>query len=233
MMADLTSLVKHVPDGDLSRQALELAIATLPQAILNHSVRTYLFAKAIAAREESIYADEKSDHLFLACLFHDFGATEDHNHAERFEVCGADAAVNFMNRGAVDKGKHMAADSKEIVDVSHSEVWDVWTAIALHTSAGIAERIHPLARFVRLGVLVDFRQRTRESLALVDYGVETEKEVPRLGIEKVLADAVVSQAMDKKEGEDRNQKAPAASWPGILLRSHLEDPSWEGVNRAF
>jgi hypothetical protein len=50
---------------------------------------------------------------------------------------------------------------------------------------------------------------------------------PRGEIEKVLGDAVVAQGLRRPE------KAPAASWPGILVRSARENPGWEGVNRAF
>ena len=51
--------------------------------------------------------------------------------------------------------------------------------------------------------------------------------LPRLEIEKILGDAVVAQAV-KNPG-----KAPSASWANNLYKSHLENPDWTGVNRAF
>ena len=56
---------------------------------------------------------------------------------------------------------------------------------------------------------------------------EVEGEFPRLEPEKVLGDVVVEQARRQR------CKAPAASWPGILLRAAEEEPEWEFVNKAF
>ena len=56
---------------------------------------------------------------------------------------------------------------------------------------------------------------------------EVEGRIPREGIEKVLGDAVVGQAVGREE------KAPGGSWPGDLVRAWREDPGWEGVNRGF
>jgi hypothetical protein len=56
---------------------------------------------------------------------------------------------------------------------------------------------------------------------------QVETEFPRVEIEKALGDAVVEQALKAPE------KAPAACWPGLLLRAKWADPEWEGVNKAF
>ncbi|OAL23995.1 hypothetical protein AYO22_06019 [Fonsecaea multimorphosa] len=138
-------------------------------------------------------------------------AAQVHNGPQRFEVEGADAAANFL------RGQSR----------SEAEAHEVWTAIALHTSPGIAERITPLARLVRLGVLIDFRPATRAALDAEAYAKSIEAKLPRLDIEKILGDAVVQQALQNPA------KAPAASWPNNLYKSHLENPEWTGVNRAF
>lgn len=203
----------HVPPTPLSQRAFELAQNTLPLPILNHSLRVFVFARWLAEQENSpLVADQHQlDLLFVACICHDFGATDEYDGAERFECCGADAAVSFLDAQAVSK----------------TDAHAVWTAIALHTSPGIAERIDPFTRLVRLGVLLDFRQATRDKLDANAYFNEIVGAIPRADIEKHLGDAVVAQALKNAE------KAPAASWPGVLLRSHLEDPTWSGVNRAF
>lgn len=54
-----------------------------------------------------------------------------------------------------------------------------------------------------------------------------ESRFPRLGIEKVLGDAVVEQAVR------RPGKAVGASWANNLYRAYLADPAWMGVNRGF
>jgi hypothetical protein len=52
-----------------------------------------------------------------------------------------------------------------------------------------------------------------------------------LGIEKVLADAVVAQALHRPEAE-RSEKAPPSSWPGGLLNAHLAKAQNAAVNPA-
>ena len=57
--------------------------------------------------------------LFAASMFHDMGTCAAHDHDQRFEVCGADAAVDYMQTQGM-------SDS--------SSQRQVWEAIALHTS---------------------------------------------------------------------------------------------------
>ncbi|KPI46034.1 uncharacterized protein AB675_550 [Cyphellophora attinorum] len=206
----------NVPRSPLCQQAFALATETFAsrgQALLNHSLRVFLFAKWLAEKESSplVHDPHQLDLLFVTCICHDFGATNAYDGHERFEVCGADAAVRFLQ-------------SQQTSDV---DCHKAWTGIALHTSPGIAERIDPFTRLVRLGVLIDFRQKTRDEFDANDYYEKVISEIPRLEIEKQLGDAVVAQALKQRD------KAPPASWAGVLLRSHLEDPTWSGVNKAF
>lgn len=205
-----TDVDSLAPDTVRSRSILRHVVSALPLSIVHHSLRVYLFANWLAHKEHSQLAD--GDLLFAACVGHDLGASHLHNAtSERFEVEGADATVDLLR-------KH---------EVTDTDAHDVWVAIALHTSPHIAERITPLARLVRLAVLIDFRPLSRQSLDAVDYGREIELKLPRLDIEKILADAVVHQAVQNP------QKAPPASWPNALYKSHLENPDWTGVNKGF
>lgn len=90
-----------------------------------------------------------------------------------------------------------------LILLSSIERHQVWVAIAIHTSPGIAERIDPLSRLIRLGVKMDFSKAVRENLGATDHSVQIEEYLPRLNIEKVLADAVVSQAVKISERIDR------------------------------
>ena len=208
--ADAASALRgYVPQSTLCAAAFDRGISVLPLAIVHHSMRVYLFANWLARREKSEWADH--DLLFVASFCHDLGASHHHNGPQRFEVEGADAAADILR----------------VHGREEQDVHEVWTAIALHTSPGIAERITPLARLVRLGVLIDFRPATHQALDAVVYGQEIESKLPRLDIEKVLSDAVVQQAVQNP------QKAPPASWPNNLYKSYLENPGWTGVNRAF
>lgn len=176
-------------------------------------MRVYLYAKALAEHSASIYATDSVKHnlLFTACLFHNIGTTDDHNGAQRFEVEGGDAAI-----------KHL-----EQFDVSEADKHDVWTAIACHTSPRIAERIGELSKLVRIAVITDFGPKSFAWDVLVPLREQIEKELDRAEIEKALGDAVVEQA------RTRPDKAPMASWPGVMYKAHLAEPEWSGVNRLF
>jgi len=203
--------------------------------ILNHSLRVYIYASALnridltsipqtrptAGSEIFLPQASKSEIdsslIFAASMFHDMGTCAAHDHDQRFEVCGADAAVNYMQtQGMSDQSSQRK----------------VWEAIALHTSPGIAERMGPLTRTVRMAVKADFGNQLYRSL--LDEGLveSTEVLLPRGQIEKVLGDCVAGQA-ERREGEERKAKAPAVSWPWILLRCRLEEPEWKGVNKGF
>jgi hypothetical protein len=189
-----------LPTDPIAVLALELARVHEPPALVNHSVRTYLHAVLAA---ETLDVDYPADLLFLACVLHDIGATDAYDGTQRFEVDGADGAAAFLTE------QGMAAD----------RVDQVWEAIALHTSPHIAERRGPVTMLTRLGVRADFGASSGGGPA---DRAAFERTYPRLDIERVLADAVVAQAVRNPD------KAPASSWPGGLLRAHLD-----GTGDAF
>lgn len=198
-----------LPPDNLSRGAYNLARSCLPPAILNHSVRVSRIAEWLAKASQSDWAHRKRSFLFVACMLHDIGCAGQFDGPQRFEVEGADAAANYLRQHKV----------------AASDVHEAWQAIALHASPGIAERISVLARVVRQAVLIDFgTQLDQESQ---DIRRAAEEAFPRLDIEKILGDVVVGQVLRQP------QKAPPASWPGVLLRAKKEWPEWNGVNKGF
>jgi hypothetical protein len=197
-----------LPTGDTARRALDWVQRTEERSIANHSVRTFLHARVVAASDGLVAGhDFDAELLFLACVLHDIGTTAEAEGDLRFEVDGADAAARFL-----------AAEG-----VSAADTDLVWEAIALHTSPQIAERRGPVTRLTRLGVLGDFGLETvapSERAAIEDA-------YPRLEVEKNLGDAVLEQAL-------RNpRKAPRNSWPAALVRAHADDPHNTGVSEAF
>ncbi|KAF2829368.1 hypothetical protein CC86DRAFT_262801, partial [Ophiobolus disseminans] len=152
------------------------------------------------------------DLLFTACLFHDIGTTDTYDGPLRFEIHGADAAVTFLTQHA---------------DISATDKHSVWTAIACHTSPQIAEHIGELSRLVRLAVLTDFGRGSEAWDVLEPLRSGFEDVFERRGVEKALGDRVVEQAK-RSPG-----KAPNVSWAGGMVKASLEEPGWEGVNRAF
>lgn len=217
---DLLSVVtQELPQSSVAASILSLTKTSLSPAIFNHSIRVYLFSKWLATQQKQAVDLEL---LFAACALHDMGTCDACNGEQRFEVEGADAAK-----------AHLIA-----AGVSEADAHKVWIAIALHTSAGIAERIDPFTRLVRMGVLMDFSAATRTSVGADDYGIAIEEMLPRLEIEEVLANAVVDQAkggqaVPNKTCYPSTKKHPAGSWPGMLLRAHLENPGHKGRNPAF
>jgi hypothetical protein len=178
-------------DDPLGTLALDTLRPLMLAPILGHSVRTLLLASA-ECRVSGWDVDPVD--LLIACLFHDSGTIPDHS-PERFEVAGADRAVEFARGAGRDVTSRRA----------------IWDAVALHTSPGIAERHEPLTRAVRSGVLADFGSpaHIERHRALID---ELERRYPRDGVERVLADAVVAAARTTPS------KAPPSSWPADLVR---------------
>lgn len=182
--------IPELPADPIATRAIELATQHVHPAVLNHSVRTYLYAR-LAAESRGV-ADYPRDLLFLACVLHDIGTADAYDGTQRFELDGADGAAEFLT------SQGMAAD----------RVDQVWEAIALHTSPQIAERRGPVTMLTRLGVRADFGAATDADR------LRLEERYPRLDIERVLTGAVVAQALRRPD------KAPEWSWPGGLLRAH-------------
>lgn len=133
---EVLSAVK-VPDTQLTREIAEFIRDTETELLFNHSSRVYYFG-ALAGRQRKL--DFDAELLYAGAMFHDIGLMPGHSSAsDRFEVDGANAAAEFLKaRG-----------------VSQEEVYDVWTAIALHTTPGIPQYMHPVVALVTAGVDMD------------------------------------------------------------------------------
>ncbi|KAK3053890.1 hypothetical protein LTR09_005170 [Extremus antarcticus] len=207
-----TEVPAYVPADTLSQAAYDVARSNLHPTILNHSLRTFIYALSVSEQEKlGWHEPDRLPLLFTAAIFHDMGTTDICDGPQRFEVEGADAAVSFL-RGH---------------DVPEEDRKEVWLAIGLHTCSGIAERATTMSRSIRQGVLIDFKRPA--VLKLVDPVLidKVERIFSRGEPEKILGDAVVEQALRQPS------KAPSATWPGQLTRSRRENPEWQGVNKEF
>ncbi|WP_033288980.1 HD domain-containing protein [Amycolatopsis jejuensis] len=196
----MTTPLIALPDTPVARAALELARPVESPSVFNHSVRSYLFARLAAPRFGwTAGRDYDDDLLFTACTLHDIGVATDGAHRQRFEVEGADRAAEFLTgQGAP------AAD-----------VDQVWQAIALHTSPGIAERRGTLCILVREGVALDFGGPLGGNH--LDAVTDDDADVihtayPRLAMLRSLTDAIVAQAAKHPKN------APRYAIPGEFLR---------------
>jgi hypothetical protein len=126
-----------IPDSRLARQITELVRDTETPLLFHHSSRVYYFA-ALAGLRRGLTFDREL--LYAGAMFHDMGLTHRHSSAhERFEVDGANAARDFL-RGQ---------------GLSPHDIDTVWTAIALHTTPGIPQHMHPVVALVTAGVEMD------------------------------------------------------------------------------
>jgi hypothetical protein len=114
-----------LPETDIARKAFAFAKRATPEFILNHSIRSYVFARAHAARRGLRPGTDYDDELvFVSCILHDIGLSEQGNGDQRFEVDGADTAAAFLRAHGVEERRVAIA----------------WDAIALHTTPDIANR---------------------------------------------------------------------------------------------
>ncbi|WP_158790336.1 HD domain-containing protein [Granulicella sp. L60] len=125
----------RVPDSKLAREITEFIRDTETELRFNHSSRVYYFG-AMAGRRRSLAFD--AELLYAGAMFHDIGLMHDHSSTtERFEVDGANAARAFLSQRGIQPRD---------VDI-------VWTAIALHTTPGIPQYMHPVVALVEMDVL--------------------------------------------------------------------------------
>jgi HD superfamily phosphodiesterase len=126
-----------IPDSKLAREITELVRDTESPLLFQHSSRVYYFG-ALAGRHRGLSFDPEL--LYAGAMFHDMGLTAQHSSAqERFEVDGANAAGDFLRSHGIPQ----------------ADVDTVWTAIALHTTPGIPQHMHPIVALVTAGVEMD------------------------------------------------------------------------------
>jgi hypothetical protein len=129
-----------LPAGPLADASLAIARASESQAILDHSIRSFLFARLLAAEEGCLNdAGYDEDLLFAATVMHDLGLGEHASGEARFEVEGADLAAAVLRQHGV----------------AEPDIDQVWEAIALHSSVGIADRRGLLTYLTHKGVFID------------------------------------------------------------------------------
>jgi HD domain len=126
-----------VPDSKLVHEITELVRDTETPLLFHHSSRVFYWGALTGARRGLTFDPEL---LYAGAMFHDMGLTRRHSSSnERFEVDGANAARDFLLGHSI----------------SQRDVDTVWTAIALHTTPGIPQHMHPVIALVTAGVEMD------------------------------------------------------------------------------
>jgi hypothetical protein len=165
------------PDSRFTLQAASLVERVHSSEMLNHVHRTWWFAE-ILGRKRTLKYDREV--VYLAALFHDLGLTDEFAADQRFEVDGADAASRLL------RSNHYSEAKADLV----------WDAIALHSSAGIAERKQPEIALVYMGAHADvFGLRLEEiTPSFVDDVLEL---YPRAGFKAAFTEALAEVARKK------------------------------------
>jgi len=134
----------EIPDSTLAREATQLIRDTESDLLFQHSCRVYFWG-ALTAKRRSLAFD--AELFYIAALFHDVGLTPAYSQSQlRFEVDGANAARDFLrSHGIAEAGTER-----------------VWLAIALHTTPGIPEHMHPEIALVQAGAGMDVAGRGYE-----------------------------------------------------------------------
>jgi HD domain len=126
-----------IPDSKLAQEVAELVKDTEPQLLFHHSSRVYYWG-ALTGRRHSLRFDPEL--LYAGAMFHDMGLTPQYASADkRFEVDGANAARDFLKSHSI----------------AERDIETVWTAIALHTTPGIPQYMHPVVALLTAGVEMD------------------------------------------------------------------------------
>jgi HD domain len=127
----------RVPDSSLGREITVLVRDIESALLFHHSSRVYYWG-ALAGKRRSLKFDREL--LYAGAMFHDMGLTPAHCSAhQRFEVDGANAAGDFLRSHGI----------------AQRDIDTVWTAIALHTTPGIPQHMHPIVALLAAGVEMD------------------------------------------------------------------------------
>lgn len=143
-----------IPDTQMTRAITELIRDTETPLLYHHSSRVFYFG-ALAGQHRKLAVDLEL--LYAGAMFHDIGLMPKYSSAnERFEVDGANAARDFLRSHRIGQ----------------ADIDTVWAAIALHTTPGIPQHMHPVVALVTAGVEMDvlgltYREYTSAEVAEV------------------------------------------------------------------
>lgn len=130
-----------IPDSSIAREITQLIRDTESDMLFHHSTRVYFWG-ALTGKRRGLNFDPEL--LYAAAMFHDIGITHRfHDSHMRFEVDGANTARDFLRGHGISEG----------------DIEKVWLAIALHTTPGIPEHMHPEIFLVQEGAGMDMAGR--------------------------------------------------------------------------
>src|SRR5690349_18053013 len=89
----------QIPRGRIAREATDLVRDVATPLLFHHSRRVFLWG---SLHGEQLLLDYDPELLYVAAMFHDLGLLDEHrSEHERFEIDGANAAREFLERHGV------------------------------------------------------------------------------------------------------------------------------------
>jgi hypothetical protein len=172
-----------LPDSELAREADERVRELSSPALYGHCARTWAFATLFAQRDRVAHDPEL---LYLACMLHDLGLTEQHwgrdAQAKCFAVEGARAAHAIVhNHGA-----------------SEARAQSVAEAISLHLNITVPARLGAEAHLLSKGVSLDVVGRRLHQISPAAVA-SVDGRWPREGFAGELAAVTAQQARLRTE----------------------------------
>ena len=138
-----------VPDSPLITDSLEYARRLSEPYLLNHAMRSWLFAAKIA-QVKTIDCDQEV--VAIGTILHDIGLTAGVTGANRFEVDGADATLSFIkDRGLSDRRAQL-----------------IWDLVALNSTPSIALHKEAEVAVGTMGIGLDYGGFGIESIPPTD-----------------------------------------------------------------
>jgi hypothetical protein len=184
-----------IPDSAIAREATELIRDVSTPLLFDHSRRVFLWGSLYG---EQLLLDYDPELFYVAAMFHDLGLVEGHrSEHERFEIDGANAAREFLERHGVPEERVML----------------VWDAIALHTTPEIPRYKAPEVRLVNWGVEYDIPGRHFDELTAGQREAVIAAH-PRPGFKEGIVDALAGPLRDKPE-------TAYASWQTDILEATM------------
>ncbi len=157
-----------VPDSPLITDALDYARRLSEPYLLNHAMRSWLFAAKIA-QLKAIDCDQEV--VAVGTILHDIGLTDGVPGANRFEVNGADAALSFIkDRGLSDRQAQL-----------------IWDLVALNSTPSIALHKQAEVAVGTMGIGLDYGGFGIESIPPADVA-EILTAFPRLKMKDRFAE---------------------------------------------
>ena len=174
----------NVPDSPLITEAIDYARKLYDPYLLNHAMRSWLFAAKVGQLKN---IDCDLEVVAIGTILHDIGLTAGVSGPNRFEVNGAAAARSFVKqRGFSDRRAQL-----------------IWDLVALNSTVSIALHKEPEVALGTMGIGLDYGGFGYELIPLADM-TKILSAFPRLKMKEKFADTCCRVVTAKPETSSDN-----------------------------